>query len=44
MMGIIKEYQKDELTIVWQPKKCIHAGVCVLKHYQMFMIQRQNVG
>lgn len=28
-MEIIKEYQKDELTIVWQPKKCIHAGVCV---------------
>ncbi|MGI9530536.1 N-acetyltransferase [Lutimonas sp.] len=24
-----KEYSNGELTIVWQPKKCIHAGVCV---------------
>lgn len=26
---IIKEYQKDDLTIVWKPKLCAHAGVCV---------------
>ncbi len=24
-----KEYSNGELTIVWQPEKCIHAGVCV---------------
>lgn len=29
MENIIKEYTNGELTIVWQPKKCIHAGVCV---------------
>lgn len=29
MDEIIKEYQKDNLTVIWQPKKCIHAGVCV---------------
>ena len=23
-----KEYPNDELTIVWQPKKCIHAEKC----------------
>lgn len=23
------EYQNGEITIVWQPKLCIHAGVCV---------------
>lgn len=23
------EYQNEEITIVWQPKLCIHAGVCV---------------
>lgn len=23
------EYTNGELTILWQPKKCIHAGVCV---------------
>ena len=24
-----KEYSNGELTIVWQPEKCIHSGVCV---------------
>lgn len=24
-----KEYSNGELTIVWQPEKCTHAGVCV---------------
>ncbi|MDR7127961.1 putative Fe-S cluster protein YjdI [Algoriphagus sp. 4150] len=28
-MEISKEYQKDELTVIWKPKKCIHSGVCV---------------
>lgn len=28
-METIKEYQKEGLTVIWQPKKCIHAGVCV---------------
>ena len=26
---IIKKYVKDELTIIWKPKTCIHAAVCV---------------
>ncbi|WP_282123354.1 (4Fe-4S)-binding protein [Algibacter mikhailovii] len=25
----IKEYSNKDITIVWQSKKCIHAGVCV---------------
>ncbi len=24
-----KEYTNGELTIVWQPSKCIHSGMCV---------------
>ena len=24
-----KKYSNGEITIVWQPKKCIHSGVCV---------------
>lgn len=28
-MGIKKEYSNGELTIVWQPSLCRHAGVCV---------------
>ncbi len=28
-MEAIKKYQKGDFTIIWKPKKCIHAGVCV---------------
>lgn len=26
---IIKKYKKDDLTVVWKPKLCIHAAECV---------------
>ncbi len=29
MATLKKEYTNGELTIVWQPGKCEHAGVCV---------------
>ena len=29
MKEIIKEYKKEEMAIVWKPKLCIHAGICV---------------
>ena len=27
--SIIKKYKKEDLTILWEPKKCIHAAICV---------------
>lgn len=30
------EYQNGEITIVWQPKLCIHAGVCVRSLPQVY--------
>jgi uncharacterized Fe-S cluster protein YjdI len=24
-----KEYSNEEITILWQPEKCTHSGVCV---------------
>lgn len=26
---IIKKYRKEDFTILWEPKKCIHAAICV---------------
>ncbi|MFN8281899.1 MAG: (4Fe-4S)-binding protein [Chitinophagales bacterium] len=28
MEDIIKEYTNGEITVVWQPKKCIHSAKC----------------
>lgn len=32
----IHEYSNGEITIIWQPKKCIHAGVCTRKLPQVY--------
>ena len=30
-MKTCKEYQKDDLIIIWKPERCVHSGVCVKK-------------
>lgn len=25
---LVKEYSKDDFTVIWKPKKCIHSEVC----------------
>lgn len=33
---ITKKYKKEELTIIWQPAKCIHSAVCVKELPQVY--------
>lgn len=27
-MSDLKEYQKGDVKVIWEPTKCIHAGIC----------------
>ncbi len=27
--SIVKKYRKEDFTVLWEPKKCIHAAICV---------------
>ena len=36
---MIKEYKTDDLTIIWQPEKCTHAGICVRTLPKVFNLQ-----
>jgi len=45
---MIKEYKKEELSIIWDDSKCIHAGICakglptVFKPRERPWIQTEN--
>ena len=30
------EYTNGEITVIWQPKKCIHAAICVKRLPQVY--------
>ncbi len=33
---IVKHYKNGDLTITWEPEKCIHAGICARELPQVF--------
>lgn len=36
-----KEYSNEDITIIWQSEKCIHAGVCVKTLPQVYNPQER---
>lgn len=32
----IHKYTNGDITVLWEPKKCIHAGICVKKLPQVY--------
>jgi len=35
-MEKVKAYPKGDFTVIWKPKKCIHAGECVKRLPQVY--------
>ena len=33
---VIREYTRDDITVVWQPSLCIHSAKCVLELRSVF--------
>lgn len=42
-MGKKIEYTNGEMTIIWQPELCQHAGICV-KCYRTYTIPKKGHG
>jgi uncharacterized Fe-S cluster protein YjdI len=38
---ILKEYSNGEITILWQPSKCIHSGNCARNNPDVFRPKKQ---
>lgn len=34
--SIVKKYRKENFAILWEPKKCIHAAICVKELPQVY--------
>lgn len=32
----MKKYEKDDVTVGWEPEKCIHAGFCARQLSEVF--------
>lgn len=41
MDTIIKKYSNEQVTVVWQPDKCIHSGICVSGLPEVFDSQKR---
>src|SRR5689334_10200390 len=41
MSSIVKKYSNDEVTVIWQPDKCIHSGICVNGLPEVFDTQKR---
>jgi uncharacterized Fe-S cluster protein YjdI len=41
LLTIIKKYSNDEVTVIWQPDKCTHSGICVRGLPEVFDSQKR---
>jgi uncharacterized Fe-S cluster protein YjdI len=41
MSSIKKRYSNDEVTVIWQPDRCIHSGICVNGLPEVFDSQKR---
>ena len=44
MKDIIKKYSNDDITVVWEPAKCIHSAICFNGLSQVFDPNKRPLG